>query len=249
MIESLNTRQRGWLVLVSMAVLGGCSGESETEPPAKRLTLAEYQAKVGANAVFDAGPSYYPKLYKKLGKASFNRAMALNDWAALKVVLSDTCDRLFQIDVSDAATRDEIQWFADCENGQRFYVTEPEAKQVKAALEGVAPTSPIDPTKLDKPMSQQERLDSFPEVQAVTDCDALMRSAAKSPSSYKSKMRWSLDNTATPGRVTISRRFEAENAFGVRLEGQYECTVDAVSGQVIKLRAYQNGEWQWVQSE
>jgi len=243
---------KNWPVFRAIAILPifsvsmiGC-GRGAATTPERLPTLAEYQAKIDPMALYDAKPGDYPKLYKKLGKAAFDRAMSLNDWAALKVVLSDSCDRLTTIDVSDSSSRDEIQWFADCQNGQRFYVNEAEAKQIEAALGQVAPGTPLDPAKIEAPASQSEKLQSFPEVQAVADCDALMKSAATSPSSYKSQWSRTLDNTSTPGKVTIGRRFSAENAFGARLEGQYECTVDAMTGQVIKLRAYQNGEWQTV---
>ncbi len=237
-----------WLLL-----LEGCGEESapeqtapQEEAPAKPLTLGEYRAKIGEDAVFDAPRSYYPKLYAKLGGKRYADAMELNDWAALQVVMSPDCDELEVIDISDAAARAKLRWFADCKNGQRFYVSEDEAVALKARLSRTPDSEIVTAAAETAATPESAKLANFDEARAVTECDLLMKGALQSPGSYKSAWSWTATPSPINGRVRIVRSFRARNAFNAELQSEYDCLVDAATNRVIELKFLDRGTWQVV---
>jgi len=238
-------------ILGAFIVVGALSdrlnpGDDAENPPAK--TLAYYKDNISDGAVFDASPSYYPKLAAKLGKARFADPYRLTAWPALFAVTSPQCDRLIAIDVSSEATRKALVWFADCENGERFIVTEANAKLTEEKLSNVKDDDPVDISGLEA-LPQSAAFANFDEARAAMQCDYVMKNLLQSKSSFSSAWTWEATRHPNNGRVTILRNFTARNAFNAKIDSQYECLVDARDNSILQLKFFDGTEWQTVSGE
>ena len=91
--------------------------------------------------------------------------------------------------------------------------------------------------------------DDLSESEVATKCDITVQSAMKSQSSFDTAWKWEFKRQTSTGRVSVTRNFEAQNAFGATLSSQYNCVVDAASMQIVSLSIMENGSWQSLFSE
>jgi len=237
------------IAAVATGVTGTAMRSGAGAPPATRatpMTLGESRAKIERGAVFDTDRSFDPKLYAKLGSAKFRQANALNDWVALHAALSPRCDRVTLVEVSDEASRAELKWFADCADGERFDVSEAQARTAMARFQGHPDSTPIAPSTADLPVSQSAKLASFDEIAAVSRCDGAMKSLLQSSGSYRPAGSWTTTRHPARGRVTITRSFRARNAFNAELDSRWECLIDAADSSIIELKYLDGGKWRAV---
>jgi len=215
----------------------------KTEPKEEIITLASLETKIGKGAVTVMHKSDYDKTYAKLGQEAFDRANALVKWAAITAVISDSCNRLEIIDISDQSTVEQLQWFADCQNGERFQITQQQAEQTRDRFANAEPDEAIAiDDKATKPNSAA--LDNVNEAVVVGSCDNAVKAALKSRGSYD--LAWSYQYREHPdkGRVSVTREFEAQNSFGANISSQYECIVDAKAMELISLRIKEPTGWE-----
>lgn len=136
-------KQKDFTATISAAVcavlLSACGGDQTAQPSAAEtssvlqpVTLAELEQRIGEDAVLPMTRDKYPDTFRKLGASQFRRANDLTRWAALAAAEHrGMCDSVALIAVSDAATRDQIIWFADCDNGQRIMINDDQAEDVQ----------------------------------------------------------------------------------------------------------------------
>ena len=83
--------------------------------------------KIGPGAVIEMKPSDYRDTFNRIGEEAFARANELAKWPAVTAAASPRCDSVEIAAISEQATSQELHWFVDCANGERFRITEAEA--------------------------------------------------------------------------------------------------------------------------
>lgn len=238
----------GWLAALGMH---SCSKDKVgvTEEP---KTLAEMEAQIGKDAILLMDAEPFHRTYAKLGKARFTDANNLTRWAAIAVASSGRCTIVDDIAISDEATRTELQWFADCSNGERFQVTEAQAKAAQGRYDpGARPEARIAGLRVAMPQPQAKgrlptsgSLADFDEIEAVSRCNVAVEKTMLVPGSFSiGWTQWAIAKDASTGKVTIQRDFKSENAYGMRLNSRYSCVVDVKSGAITGLSIRQPDGW------
>lgn len=126
----------------AMLILSACGVEGHTETEALvvkdveqaagPVTIEKLEALVGPDAILLMDREGYPDTYAKLGNQQFQKANDLTRWAAIAAVArGSACDRLELIGVSGQSSRERVAWYADCENGARIFIEQPEAEEAK----------------------------------------------------------------------------------------------------------------------
>lgn len=235
-------------VMAVLCIIGAvsCSTDEPTQnaAPAKSK-LEQVSEKLDPDAVSLMTKADFSKTYAKLGKAQFDNANDLTHWAALAAAESDQCPKVDLVAVSDKATRKGIVWFADCSNGERFFVSEEQARAARDRLDPKA--SPDARTKAEalaiaEPKSA--RWKRFNEAEAVSACDLLTQKAMLVPGSFSTGWsRWAIDKNDDTGVVTIERDFKSENAYSMKINGRYRCLVDGDDGNVKGLSIREPDGW------
>lgn len=153
----------------------------------------------------------YPKTYKTWGRAYFNRLNEMMPKVALKAAESDKCDMVTWVGLSDSRStpKKEAVFFADCKNGERFYISENDLKTDKKAE------------------SVQEQTGKNQDGAYIIAC----RDYTKDQMNHPSTFDYSLLNTTVyrapdTGRVLVTMPFEAKNSFNLKLEMTAKCYFD-----------------------
>lgn len=187
----------------------------------------------------------YPKMYTKLGKAKFDTANGLMAWAALAAAESEQCPKVKDIGVSDSSTRTAVRWYVDCENGERFMVTE---ELAIAARDQYDPAATLAARAKAKQVAVAEpksaRWKKFNEANAATACDLLTQQAMLVPRSFSTGWnRWQIEKNDETGIVTIERDFKSENAYSMKINGRYRCVLNGDEGTVKGLSIREPTGW------
>lgn len=120
---------RGAVVVTLALLAASCGGEDTVQPVA--TDVASLENKVADDAVLLMDRASFADTYKKLGAHQFAHANDLSRWAAIAATENDQCDRVAMINVSDAATREKIVWFADCANRKRVIIDQEQAEDAQ----------------------------------------------------------------------------------------------------------------------
>lgn len=102
---------------------------------ATTMSDAEIASRIGADAISKytaADRKHYPKLFGRLGSRLYE-VEGLGRKAAVLALRTGKCDRVLFVDVSDRSTRNELQFYVDCDNETRVRLTETEIKAGQAA--------------------------------------------------------------------------------------------------------------------
>ncbi|MEZ5710100.1 MAG: hypothetical protein R3E02_12015 [Blastomonas sp.] len=217
--------------------------EQRVDPVAEKLALL--QEKIVQNAVIEMDRNDYAKTYAKLGEAQFDNANNLMRWAAIAAAESKQCDQVEIVDVSDRATRSELQWFVDCKNKERFQIKQAQAEAAKGKYD---PDATPQQRKAAKQVAVAEpksaRWKNFNEAIAVTACQSLVRSAMINQGSFDTAWGWDSEKNDDTGIVTIQQDFEAENGFGGTISSRYHCEVDTnLAGRITTLKIREINGW------
>lgn len=212
------------------------------------MSLPELEAKLGEHSIIEMDRYEYPELFSKLFADGFVKANSLAKWAGITAAMSERCaPKVDIVAVSDLSTREEIQWFVDCENGERFQITEAQARRTRAEFEvkptnvEVAQSTPIQPNSA--------ALDDVSEVKVVSGCDRMVKAAMKSRGSYDASWSYDFRRHPTQGRVSVTREFEAQNSFGATLSSEYVCIVDAKSMTPLSIRIKEATGWETIYTQ
>lgn len=221
----------------------GDASPTEPEPTAEASRLADLRDKVDDGAVLPMTADQFPDARKKLGQARFGAANELAPWAALAAAESDMCPRVALVGVSDRATRNELRYYVDCSNGERFNVTEPQIAALRAKLDPAAnetTTAMAEGATAIAPVSA--RWDKFDAAAAITSCDLLTQSTLTDQRSFDSEFRWEESRNAETGIVQFERGFTAKAYLGT-MNSRYRCSVNADTGRVTALSIREAGGW------
>lgn len=217
--------------------------ETPDTPPQSKLEMLE--GKIAGDAIMLMEPGDYSKTYSKLGKAQFDKANELTRWAALVAAESDQCDSVMLIAVSDEATREQVQWYADCANKERFQITQQQAEAARAKYDPAA-------SKTDKAAAanvavaepKSARWKDFNERVALSECQGLVRSAMLDQDSFDTAWTWDSEKDDKTGKVVIQQDFEAGNAYGGTISSRYDCVIDTkLGGRVTELSIREPDGW------
>lgn len=105
------------------------------KPAATTLSDAEIASRIGADAISKytaADRKHYPKLFGRLGSRLYE-VEGLGRKAAVLALRTGKCDRVLFVDVSDRSTRNDLQFYVDCDNETRVRLTETEIKAGQVA--------------------------------------------------------------------------------------------------------------------
>lgn len=225
---------------MGLAACAGKGADSPAQSPLERL-----ESKVADDAIMLMDKADFAKTYSKLGKAQFDRANAFTRWAALAAAESDQCNKVALVGISDEATRQQIQWYVDCANSERFQITQEQAETAQAKYDPAASKDSKASAKdivVAKPKSA--RWKDFNERVALTSCQSLVRSAMLDQGSFDAAWSWDSEKDEKTGLVVIQQDFEAGNAYGGTISSRYDCVVDADHGsRVTELSIREPGGW------
>lgn len=96
--------------------------QTENQPAAKKISPAD---KVGLGAYSEYKKESYPDLFNQVGEDGLEKIFQHDMKAAYKVAERDDCDRVTYSSFSKEKSSypSTIVSFVDCENGNRFFVT------------------------------------------------------------------------------------------------------------------------------
>lgn len=124
--------------MLAFPLLAAC-GSREAVQPVATDTREALEARVAGDAVMLMDRESFGDTYSKLGAAQFQNANDLTHWAAIAAVAQGSaCDRVAMVNVSDRSTRENIVWFADCENKQRIFIGQSQAEDAERRFGGSA---------------------------------------------------------------------------------------------------------------
>lgn len=241
-------RKMGWTAAAGILMAGVYScAQNMPDPNAPPVrSLHQLDPKIMSDAVLPMERADYSDTYNKLGQAQFDRANDFTRWAAIAAVESDACTQAETVAVSDEATRDQIRWFVDCANGERFMISQDQAIAAqgrydpKATTEAKALASTVATAE-----PKSARWKNFDEAATVSVCDLTVQNAMLMPGSFSTGFnRWAIDKNDTTGMVTIERDYETENAYGVTLNSRCRCEVNTDSGELVGLFIREPNAWQ-----
>jgi hypothetical protein len=118
--------------VAALAMLAASCGSEEALQPVATDTREAPEGRIADDAVLLMDRANFPDTYAKLGAEQFKRANDLTRWAAVAAAEhGGICDRVAMVSVSDRSTREQIVWFADCENKQRILIDQQQAEGAK----------------------------------------------------------------------------------------------------------------------
>lgn len=166
--------------------------------------------KIAEYAVRPITKSGYPTTYKKWGSTKIKHINSLQNQAADKIALSKNCDRLEMIGLSSDRSKppSKIVFFADCLNGERFYINEAEIKASGTVK------------------SKNNKLASITDHDAQRACVDKTKAMLHFPSSFDLKSFSVAINRAKTGNIGVTFDFNAKNGLGNVLPQKARCIID-----------------------
>lgn len=164
--------------------------------------------KIADHAILKMTENSYPKMYKSLGKKAFERANELMLAAAELASKSKSCDVVDMVNVSSKSTSSNIEYFIDCQNGQRIRINE---KDLKRGGE---------------PVTEAQKTASISDADAVKMCVEKVKSMLSLPSTFKSGMfDHGVARHKTTGNIEVLINFKAKTLIGIELPASARCII------------------------
>ena len=107
-----------------------------------------------------------------------------------------------------SAPPNKIVFFADCANGERFYISESEIK-AKAPI-----------------VSKKDKLSGITDKKAQQACIDQTKAVLNFPSSFDLKLLSVEVNRAPTGNIGVTFNFDAKNGLGIALPQKARCIID-----------------------
>lgn len=147
------------------------------------------------------------------------RANAGNQQVAEMVSMQKNCDSVALVSFSDVrSTKSEIVWFADCKNGQRFYVSESDLK-AGATIR-----------------SNQDIAKAFDNYDNQLLCEQLIKAKLPFPSSYDKNFGGTRVTANPTGSISFQISFEAKNSLGNAVPLIGECKLSAGKMELVAIQ-------------
>ncbi|WP_164087156.1 hypothetical protein [Stenotrophomonas maltophilia] len=193
----------GCLILALLSMPAACSKDSpktvETKP-------------VDESVFSDYTPDGYPSTYKKYGADGVAKIRRVERAAAERITKAGRCDEIQMISLADSRSSPaQIVVFADCANGERFYVSERELGSSVTA----APVSELAISRKD----------------GVSICLKKIPGLLKHPSSFDPAIFSGTSFSTFPGNgnSAVDIDFGAMNDFGAIVKHRGRCVFPAGS--------------------
>ena len=179
-------------------------------PEVKEEKKIDLASKIQKGADSPMTQESYPKTYKTWGKAYFNRLNEMMPKVALKAAESDKCDMVTWVGLSDSRStpKKEAVFFADCKNGERFYISENDLKTDKKAE------------------SVKESTAKFNDSAYIEACADYAKRKMNHPSTFDYSFFNSVVYKAPTGRIVVTMPCEAKNSFNLEVEMEAKCYFD-----------------------
>ena len=178
--------------------------------------------KIDKYAVVPVTQQGFPKLYKEWGAKGFKKINSLMPLAAEKAAASNECDKVTMVDISTQRSKapSKIVFFADCENGKRFYVEDSDLTS-KNAVE-----------------SQEAKISKITDTAAIEGCENAIKAQLNNPLTLDRKiLSTEVIRGKQVGNVIVRFEFEAKNNLGSSLPHKAECVINdkgMKSAQILK---------------
>lgn len=176
---------------------------------AQQLDKSSIVGKIDSSAVTPITKEEYPKLYAAWGKSGFKRINDLLPLAAEKAALSPSCDKVSYVGVSERSVlKKEIIFFVDCENGERFYISELDLK----------PGSVV--------RTQSEKTATVTDSFAISLSESAVKQRLTYPTSFN-RDPWStiVRRHKETGNITVEFDFAAINSLGAKIPNHARCII------------------------
>lgn len=164
---------------------------------------------IAEGAVLPITRESYPKTHAAWGDEGIRRINELMQPAAEIVASSPRCDRLHTVALSESRSTppDKIVFFADCDNGERFFITE---EEVLAKRQSV---------------SQNEKSKWLDEQQLVEICHEAIRARVNGPCIFADASVY----RAVAGRTVVTVEVELPNEAENQAKAFAKCFFDGLS--------------------
>lgn len=184
--------------------------------------------------------SEYPKLYSQIGSATFAKLNTLEEGAIYHAAESENCSKVLSSGTSDTSRPGAAMFFIDCDDQQRFMVTQSEAEEAlkrfknkTLALHDLSASCTWRSVSECSPTAA-EPLPFAREASIVDACDRVLNAGHPDAASIETLGNGRRDYSKA-GFVRISRIFVANNASGKSSKASYECNVRLGSDEVRSL--------------
>jgi hypothetical protein len=175
------------------------------------------EAEIPASALTPYTQEEYPKLFAEYG-SRIEEVEIGRKAAAQRAARSGKCDKVSLAELSGVkSTLNDLHWWVDCENGQRFFFTEDELR---------------DPASTATPQESK----AVNSTTAIQICAALVKQQANNPSTV-SINSWLTSSgvSKTSGNTEVIMPFSAKNSFGLELKFNARCLIPAEGNAEITI--------------
>lgn len=175
------------------------------------ISSAQANPKIDDYAVTPVTKAGFPKLYKEWGAKGFKKINSLMPLAAEKAATSSECDKVTMVDISAQRSKapSKIVFFADCENGKRFYIEDNDLTS-NSAIE-----------------SQEAKIAKITDMAAIDGCDSAIKAQLNNPLTFDRKiLSTQVIRGKQVGNVIVRFEFEAKNDLGASLPHKAECVIN-----------------------
>lgn len=200
------------VVLAIIAPKDKKKSESETQTVEQKEIVQvkekDIKSKIPDNVYWMMTKKDFPKAYKQWGQKGLDKINSLAPQVSELVAKSKKCDVLSEVALSDAKSKPKknIVFFADCKNGERFYISEEDIVNQRSAV------------------SLNEAFENLDKESYYRSCLNAVKARANHPSTVDSSI-FGRNIKATPtGGVFVYMDFTAKNSFGLEEEFNAQCT-------------------------
>lgn len=177
---------------------------------------ANAAAPISSSALSNYTREQYPKTFNVWGESGVERIKALELVAVSKASESDRCDSVSYAGLSEqrSTPTTNIVVFADCDNGERFYVSEDSVSS--------------------KPVAQSDK--ALSSAKAIEMCKSMILEKAKYPSSVDFGVFGSAASAnKTTGNSVVTVDFQAKNDVGGVVSMSARCVLPEKGRPEIQL--------------
>ena len=163
----------------------------------------------------------YSKTYERWGATWFNKLNHMLPQAALIAADSSRCNKVGYVGLSDqrSTPKQNAVFFVDCENGERFYVSQKDIENNRAVA------------------SVKESTSKYSDGDYIEACGNAAKRRATHPSTFSFSRVWDAAVHRTDnGRVVARVGCEAKNSFGLKIEMTATCYFDETGLTGVELR-------------
>jgi hypothetical protein len=201
---------------VVLAEAKNAAAHKGASPSEEKLPLS----KIADTAFTPITKEDSPKLYASWGKKWIGRINAALEKAVAITATSPKCDRVFLSGYSfdRSVPKQKFSVFVDCSNGERFFYTEAEARDAKAASRTVS-----------------EGLDKITDTDSLKSCETAAKKELRFPSTMD--VSWFGSNVER-GQfgISVTLSFEAKNGLGNELPYAAYCVVNNEGTELLSVK-------------